>query len=113
MIFGQWLVATNDLMEIRVHQLIYNVHVVEILPRGRSDDVTNCHNILMVHVPQELDFSQSSLRIDSVVEGVADLLDRNLFSRLGIHSGTVQNAIVPISNPNQLLQKAGNSNSRS
>lgn len=110
MIFCQWLVAANNLMEIGVHQLIYNVHVVEVLPRGRPDDVANCHDVLMVHVPQELDFSQSSLGIDSVVECVADLLDRNFFPCFGIHSGAVQNALVQVSNANQLLRKSGRLN---
>ena len=89
-ILRQGLVAANDLVEVCVHQLIHDVHVVEILPRGRSDDVTDSNDILMVHMAQELDFSEGSLGIDPVVEGVANLLDGNLFPCFGIHSRAVQ-----------------------
>jgi hypothetical protein len=84
------LVAANDLVEVCVHQLIYNVHIVEILSRGGSNDITDGNDILVVHVAQELDFSESSLGIDPIVEGVANLLDGNLFLCFGIHSRTVQ-----------------------
>jgi hypothetical protein len=42
----------------------------------------------MVHVPQQLDFSQSAFRIDLIVECVADLLDGNLLASLRIDSST-------------------------
>ena len=43
----------------------------------------------MVHVSKQLDLSERALRINSVVEGIGDLLYRNLLLRLAIHSGAV------------------------
>lgn len=42
----------------------------------------------MIHVAKKLNFSQSSLRIDSIIERIADLLDRNFFTRFRVHSRT-------------------------
>jgi len=42
----------------------------------------------MIHVPQQLNFSQSAFRIDLIVERVADLLDGNLLASLRIDSST-------------------------
>jgi len=44
----------------------------------------------MIHVPQQLNFSQSAFRIDLIVERVADLLDGNLLASLRIDSSTGQ-----------------------
>ena len=44
--------------------------------------------IFMVHVAKKLYFSQRPLGVDVVVEGIANLLDRNLLACLRVHSRT-------------------------
>jgi len=36
-------------MKIRIHQLIHNVYVVEILSSWRANDVCNCNDLLQVN----------------------------------------------------------------
>lgn len=42
----------------------------------------------MIHVPKQLDFSESALGVDLVVKRVADLLDGDLLASLRVHSST-------------------------
>ena len=44
--------------------------------------------VLVVHVAEQLDFPQRPLGVDVVVEGIANLLDRNLLACLRVHSRT-------------------------
>jgi len=44
--------------------------------------------VLVVHVAEQLDFPQRPLGVDVVVEGIANLLDRNLLVCLRVHSRT-------------------------
>jgi len=52
----------------------------------------------MIHVPQQLNFSQSAFRIDLIVECIADLLDGNLLASLRIDSSTGQKEYIISSN---------------
>jgi hypothetical protein len=46
--------------------------------------------IFVIHVPKQLDLSQSAFGVDLIVEGVAYLLDGNLLAGLRVDSGTGQ-----------------------
>jgi hypothetical protein len=45
-------------------------------------------HIFMLHVPKQLNLSESSLCVDLIVERVADLLDGDLLASLRIDSST-------------------------
>ena len=86
------------------------IHMDLDLTRVELLDHMDCHNsqaratgegvthVFMIHVPQQLNFSQSAFRIDLIVECIADLLDGNLLASLRIDSRTGQKEYIISSN---------------
>mmetsp|Transcript_10913 Transcript_10913/g.27526 ORF Transcript_10913/g.27526 Transcript_10913/m.27526 type:complete len:305 (+) Transcript_10913:506-1420(+) len=73
--------GANDLVQVRVHELIKDVHVFEDLPVGRWQDIPNLDDVFVLEVPQELNLAEHALGVDDVLEGVADLLDGEALAR--------------------------------
>lgn len=93
MLLGECLIGSNDLVEVSVHELICNVNIIEGVPLRWRYYIPNRNNILMIHMPQQLDLSQRPLRIDPVVECIRNLLHRNVLVRLRIQSRAISFAI--------------------
>lgn len=45
MIISQWLARTNYVMEIGIHQFIYNVNIIEVLPQRRAYYILDGNNL--------------------------------------------------------------------
>jgi hypothetical protein len=43
--FGEFLVGADDVVEVRVHELGGDVHIVEGLWDGRRDDISEANNL--------------------------------------------------------------------
>ena len=80
MVVRQWLRRRDDLMQVRVHQLVHDVNVVEAVDRGGAQDVLDADDVLVVEVAQNLDLAKRALRVSQMVERLVDLLDRNFLA---------------------------------
>ena len=69
------LVAVNELLQIRIHELEHDRQVVEVVDVGGRQQVVEVNNILKFEHPQYFDLTQQSLGIGEVVKDVYDLLD--------------------------------------
>ena len=78
MLLGELLARVDDAVEVRLHQVRHDVHVVEVGPVARGDEeVRHADHVLVVHVPQQPDLAHDAPRVDEVRERVRDLLDRD------------------------------------
>lgn len=84
MFVGQRLRGLDDLVQIGVHELVNQVHILEASAVDRQHHILQGNHILMLDVPQELELPQGPQRVDPVLEHVVDLLDRDLLVRLPI-----------------------------
>jgi hypothetical protein len=82
----QGLGRPDYLMQVRVHQFIHNVQVVEGPSPQRLHDVFDSNDVLMIEMPKQPDFSQRPARIGGILECIANFLDSNLFPSLHIPS---------------------------
>lgn len=69
-------------MQVRVHQLIDNVQVIERPPPQWLHDVLHGDDVLMVEMPEQPNLSQGPARIGGILKCVADLLDGYLLPGL-------------------------------
>ncbi|KAM0859882.1 hypothetical protein ACQ4PT_046899 [Festuca glaucescens] len=84
-LLGEFLVRADDVVEVRVHELQRDVHVVEGLRDRRRDHVPEGDDVFVVEVPEQLDLPERALRIHVVVERVRDLLYGHHLPRLEVH----------------------------
>mmetsp|Transcript_12581 Transcript_12581/g.33595 ORF Transcript_12581/g.33595 Transcript_12581/m.33595 type:complete len:272 (+) Transcript_12581:667-1482(+) len=77
MLLCERLLGVDDPVKVRLHQVSDYVDVLEVWA-GRREHVQDPYDIVMVKLPQQLHFPQDPLAIDEVIEGVADLLNREL-----------------------------------
>jgi hypothetical protein len=69
--------GADDLVQVGVHELVHQVHVVEALPGGLHD-VAHADDVVMAQVAQQLDLPQRATRVREVLERIADFLDGHL-----------------------------------
>ena len=60
--------GANDLVQVRVHELVHQVHVLEVGTRRRRHDVLHRDDVLVAQVAQQLDLSRC---VHSVLVSVA------------------------------------------
>lgn len=66
-------------MKVTLHQIEHDVDILEVVCVARRlEDVSNCDNVVVFEVLQDLDLAIRSLRDDVMLENVRDLLDRDL-----------------------------------
>jgi hypothetical protein len=64
-------------MQVSVHKIVYKVDILEGLlgaAKGRHN-IYQVHNVVVLKLPKQRDFSESTSSINVVVERVLDLLD--------------------------------------
>ena len=73
-------------MEVGVHKLVYQVHIVEVvaLVVWRAHDVFQRNDVLVFELPQDLDLPEYPPRVRRVLEGARNLLDRHLAARAAL-----------------------------
>ena len=73
-------------MEVGVHKLVYQVHIVEVvaLVVWRAHDVFQRNDVLVFELPQDLDLPEYPPRVRRVLEGARNLLDRYLAARAAL-----------------------------
>ena len=74
---------SQDLVEVRVHQLVHQVDVVEVILGRGTHDVLEQHDVLVLQPAKELDLAERPSRVRRVVEGVGYLEFRNAYSQSG------------------------------
>ena len=76
-------------MEVGLHQLVADVHVVEVLDVAGEGGhhVGDADDVLVAEVLEELDLAEDALGVDLVVEGAGDHLDGHLGLGGGIEAG--------------------------
>jgi len=91
-VLAQRLRAPDDLVEVRVHQLVDHVDVGESLSLGRFGHVAHPDDVLVPQVAQQLDLAQGARGVDDVVKRVRDLFYGDLFSGRRV-LGAADNAV--------------------
>jgi len=84
-IIRQCLRRLNNLVQIRVHEFINQINILETIPMSRHHDVLQSNHILVVKVAKKLEFTQSPQRINPVLKGILNFLYGNLLIALFIH----------------------------
>mmetsp|Transcript_28317 Transcript_28317/g.83162 ORF Transcript_28317/g.83162 Transcript_28317/m.83162 type:complete len:375 (-) Transcript_28317:10-1134(-) len=80
-VVGERLRRRDDLVQVCVHELRDNVHILKHVQRARPEDVLDLDHVLVSEVAQDLDLPQGALRVCQVVEGLGDLLDGHFLAR--------------------------------
>ena len=80
----QIIVRLDDLMQIRLHELEHDEHVVKIPRIRRQHDVQHLHDVRVLQVSQQRHLSQDPRRVARVIERVLHLLYRHSLPRLAI-----------------------------
>ena len=81
------LLGPYHAMQIRLHELLYEVNFLEILEALGSQDVENRDDVLMMEVAQQLYLAQRSQAEHRVIKG-GDSLDCNLSLGGYVYGGT-------------------------
>ena len=83
---GQGLLRVDDVVEVGVHQLGDDVHVLPLLRVRvrRREDVDEAEHVVVLEVLEDLDLAQQPLAVDDVLERLRDLLDRHRLRRLDV-----------------------------
>lgn len=84
----------NNLVQIRIHELVNQIHVFEASPMDGQHHILQRNNILVPKIPKKLQLPQGSQRIDAVLERVVYLLYRDLLVGLSVHGGA-NDAVCP------------------
>ena len=79
-IVRQRLWRSYYLVEVGVHELIDKVYISEAGQHGRRQDVPQRNNVLVLYVAEEPDLPDQAAGVRGVVEGAADLLDRDVLA---------------------------------
>lgn len=85
MIVRKWLGGLNNLVQIRIHELIHQVDILEALPLNWHHHILQSNHIFMPKMLQQLQFPQRPQRINSVLKRIVDLLNRNFLVRFPVH----------------------------
>lgn len=75
MVVRQRLRGTDDLVKVRVHEVINYVYIVEDGARRSREHILYGYDVVMVEVAQEAQLPQCALGVNGVVKRVWDLLD--------------------------------------
>ena len=78
MLVCEGLGGPDDLMQICVHQVMHQIHVLEVLLRCWPHDILQPNNVWMLKVPQQLHLSQRLSAVGCMLKSVAELLDGDL-----------------------------------
>ena len=68
------LLGTNDAVKIGLHKFLDEVDLLEVIERGRAENVEYGDDVLVVEVAEELDLAEGAETEHGVVEG-GDALD--------------------------------------
>ena len=71
------LLRLDEQAHVRLHQLVHAVDVLEVGARVRQQDRVEPDHVRVVHQPQQLQLAQRALRVEPVLEGLLDFLDRD------------------------------------
>ena len=77
-LIGKCLGAPDDLVQVRVHELIDDVDVVIFVFVGRFLNIPDCDDVLMPKMSEQFNLPQRPPRVRKILEGVSDLLDCHL-----------------------------------
>lgn len=94
MITGKRLRRLNDMMKIRIHKFVNQIHVLEACPVNWHHNILQSNHILMANVSKKLQFPQCPQRIDTILKHVVDLLDCDFLIGFPI-DGRANNPICP------------------
>ena len=84
MLVVEVLLRGEDLLQVALHEVRHDVHIVE-RALGRRDEVLDGDDVLVLReVLQEADLAQYSLGVENVHEDVGHLLHRHPPPRLGV-----------------------------
>lgn len=72
------LARVYDAVQIRVHELWHDVHVIEVSQWWRGQDVDNLDYVHVVQTAEKAHLPNDAFRIHHIIEGGRDLLDCNL-----------------------------------
>jgi hypothetical protein len=67
---GERLRGADDLVQVRVHELVHHVHIIEFVPAGGHHNVHDGNDVLMAQMPEQLDFPQGAPGIGQVLKRV-------------------------------------------
>jgi hypothetical protein len=90
------IIRSDDLMEIRLHELENNIYILELPPGRREHYVLDLYYVRVTQQPKELDLTQNACGIRYVLKHIIDLLNRNPLSGAGIYCSS--NYITPLAN---------------
>jgi hypothetical protein len=79
------IIGSDDLMEIRLHELENNIYILELPPRRGEHYVLDLYYVRMTEQPKELDFTQNACGIRHMLKHIIDLLNRNPLTGAGIY----------------------------
>lgn len=74
----EFVVAVDDLVQIRLHVIHHHVHIVQFRVPRRIDEIPKIDDVLVTEVSKHLHFPEDSFRIHDIIHPVRDFLDRDL-----------------------------------
>lgn len=91
------IIRSDDLMEIRLHELENNIYILELPPRRGEHYVLDLYYVRMAEQPKELDLTEDARGIRYVLKHIIDLLNRNPLTGAGIYCSS-NYSITPLAN---------------
>jgi hypothetical protein len=91
------IIRSDDLMEIRLHELENNIYILELPPRRGEHYVLDLYYVRMTEQPKELDLTEDACGIRHVLKHIIDLLNRNPLTGAGIYCSS-NYSITPLAN---------------
>lgn len=85
MLPSQVIISLDDLMEIWLHELKYNINILKFSSWRRKHDVLNFNNVWMPKKPEKLYFTENSISIRNVLKNDTYFLYCNFFSRVSVY----------------------------
>lgn len=80
---GERLLAVDDAMQVRLHQILHDVNIFEVVRMWwRRNDVDYPNHILVRKLLHQFDLSQDALCVDGILESARYLFDRDFLSSL-------------------------------
>ena len=65
-------------MQVRVHQLVHHVHVIEVGYGGRRGNVDDADDVFVMEMAKKLYFAQRALGVNCVFKRVGDFFNGDL-----------------------------------
>mmetsp|Transcript_42244 Transcript_42244/g.90136 ORF Transcript_42244/g.90136 Transcript_42244/m.90136 type:complete len:270 (+) Transcript_42244:701-1510(+) len=88
---GERLLRVDDVVQVGVHQLRDEVHVLPaVLATRRWQDVHQAKHVVVLEVAQDLNLAEEPFAVDGVLEGLGYLLDRHWLGSLDVAAGRDQ-----------------------